>query len=78
MTKSPLSAVHDDDLEDVLDALGLSAAFARGEIRCKFCRDVVTWTNLHSLFPDGGDVKMACEKPICVNALLEFANSLTR
>jgi len=72
MAKVPLHAVHDDDLQGVLEALGLARAFAAGQLRCKFCGDVVTWATLHAIFPDGGEVKLACSKPECVKALLRY------
>jgi len=75
MASSAVHAVHDDDLQAVLDALGLAAAFAKGELRCKFCGDVVTWDNLHSLFPDGGSIKLVCDKPECSKALLQYLNA---
>jgi hypothetical protein len=71
---SPLHAVHDDDLQAVLEKLGLASAFARGELRCKFCDDVVTWENLQSLFPDGGTIKLVCDKAACSKALLQYVN----
>ncbi len=75
MTSSAVHAVHDDDLQAVLEALGLARAFAKGELRCKFCDDVMTWENLHSLFPEGGAIKLVCDKPECATALLEHLNA---
>lgn len=75
MNNSAVHAVHDDDLQAVLDKLGLAAAFAKGELHCKFCGDVVTWDNLHSLFPDGGSIKLVCDKPECAKALLQYVNA---
>ncbi len=75
MTNSAVHAVHDDDLQAVLDKLGLATAFGKGELRCKFCGDVMTWDNLHSLFPDGGSIKLVCDKPECAKALLQYLNA---
>lgn len=65
-----LRAVHDDDLEKVLDALGLLEDVKAGRTRCAVCHDPVNLDNLHAVFPDGGDVKVTCSKPECVKLLL--------
>lgn len=75
---SSVHAVHDDDLQAVLEALGLAGAFAKGELHCKFCLEVVTWDNLHSLIPDSGSIKVICDKPECSKALLQFLNERGR
>ncbi len=72
MADSSLHAVHDDDLDSVLQALGLTQAFAKGELPCKFCNDVITRQNLHSLLPESGAVKLVCDKPDCVRSLLRY------
>ena len=70
-----LHAVHDDDLRAVLEKLGLAPAFDRGDLRCQFCREPVTWDNLHSLMPDGrGSIGAVCDKPSCTKAFLEYLN----
>ena len=70
MEKQTLRAVHDDDLEGFLKGLGLYTRFVHGKLKCAFCKDVTTFDNLHSLFPDSGAVKTVCSKPECVNQLL--------
>jgi hypothetical protein len=65
-----LQAVHDDDLEQVLQSLGVYNDFVHGRLRCAFCKDVITLQNLHSLFPDSGAVKASCTKPDCVRQLI--------
>ena len=74
---SSIHAVHDDDLQAVLEALGLARAFDKGELHCKFCGAVVDGANLYSIFPDGGDLKVACDKADCVKAMLRHTNKST-
>lgn len=71
MNKKILKTVHDDDLEDVLKSLGVYRDFNRGELKCAFCKDIINWSNLHSLFPDSNVVKCCCSKPHCVKKLLQ-------
>jgi hypothetical protein len=68
--REALKAVHDDDLEVVLKALGLYAAFSQGKLKCIFCSEPITWENLHSLIPDSGAIKCGCNKPFCVEQLV--------
>jgi hypothetical protein len=70
MGRAKLHAVHDDDLGDVLRGLGLLEKFEAGHLKCRFCGDPVGWNNLHSLFPDSGDIKVVCNKSGCPEALL--------
>jgi hypothetical protein len=70
MAEEKLKTVHDDDLEDVLRRLGVFNDFVGDRLKCAFCEDVITWDNLHSLFPDSGAVKCSCSKPDCINQML--------
>lgn len=72
MEDKTLRAVHDDDLEDVLKGLGVYGDFVQGQIKCAFSKDVITWDNLHALFPDSGAVKAVCTRPECISGLLAW------
>ena len=67
--KEKINAIHDDDLEQYLENLGIFSKFQQGELKCKFCREPITFDNLHSLFPQSGDIKIVCTKPDCVREL---------
>ena len=73
-----LDAVHDDDLEQLLEDLGELGRFERGDAKCAFCRDVITRANLHVIFPGGGQVKYSCDRPVCVIKLFELAGDPAR
>lgn len=70
MDKKKVDAIYDDELLDLLESLGLKNKFLHGKLNCAFCSDVITWDNLHSLFPDSGTIKCCCIKPACVNQLI--------
>ena len=70
MEKTKLEAIHDNELLELLDNLGLKNKFLGGQINCAFCKDIITWENLHSIFPDSGAIKFCCVKPECVNSLI--------
>ncbi|MDP2207788.1 MAG: hypothetical protein Q8K98_03305 [Bacteroidota bacterium] len=75
MEKQALHAVHDDDLEELLQSVGILGDFKRRAIKCKFCGDVVTWENLHAIYPESGSVKLVCDKASCVNQLLVYLSA---
>ena len=69
LPKEKVSVVHDDDLERFLESLGIFRKFQKGELKCKFCKSVITFENLHSVFPQSGDVKAVCCNPDCIREL---------
>ena len=67
-----LNAVYVDDLDDLLDSVGLLQDFKAEKLKCKFCRDVVSEKNIYSLISDSGQYKLVCSRAQCVAALMEF------
>jgi len=72
---SEIKAVHDDDLDNLLQSLGILERINSGKIKCKFCGGVVTKESLHSLFPQSGDVKVVCKSPSCMKSLRDYLRS---
>lgn len=70
MQSKTLRVVHDDDLDKLLQNLGVYMDFKQGNIKCSFCKNPITYENLHSVYPDSGAVKFCCMDPICVNRLI--------
>lgn len=69
MGETAVAAVHDDDLDQLLEGLELLEDFRAGRIACAFCGDRVNYENLYALFPDGQDIKSSCDKPACIREL---------
>jgi len=69
MQKEMVHAVHDEDLKHYLDSLGILGKFERGELKCKFCGNAITFENLHSLFPESGSIKLVCDALGCIDEL---------
>ncbi len=69
LQKEQIHAVHDEDLVNYLDGLGLRRKFESGELKCKFCRQTITFQNLHSMFPESGSIKLVCESVECTMEL---------
>lgn len=68
--KKEVHAVHDEDLEKVLERLGILVKLKRGGLKCKFCSRVITLENLHSYFPQSGDIKFVCDNANCIKKML--------
>ena len=69
LPKEKVQAVHDQDLEKVLDGLGILNKFKSGALKCKFCNNTMNFSNLHSFFPQSGDIKFVCENSDCIREL---------
>lgn len=67
-----IDAVHSNDLERLLEKVGLLDKFNKGQLKCKFCSEVVNADNIYSVIKDSGHYKVVCDKADCVNQLLQF------
>ena len=65
-----IRAVHDDDLNNLLDSLGLLKDFNAGKFQCFFCQTKVDGNNLNALLPVNNKIQFSCDNPICVKALM--------
>ena len=62
-----LNAIHENDLNTLLGELKLSDDFEQGKIKCKFCKDIITQSNIYSILPESGMVNFVCDKAECVS-----------
>jgi len=72
--KTNLNVVHDNDLIDLLKKLKLFEKIQMGQLKCKFTATVITFQNLHSIFPESGDIKLVCNSPEAIKKLSEYIN----
>lgn len=70
-----LRAVHDDDLIQFLQSIGLHKPLIDGNVTCYFCGEVVTLTNFLAAFPLSGAIKAVCNKPDCLKKLSDQAQN---
>ena len=74
-TVSVVKAIHDSDLERVLERLGFYERLIRGELRCAICGRPLTLENLGGLYRENGEVKLVCNRIEC---LVEAAERVRR
>ncbi len=72
--KTKLTAVHDDNLEQLLAKLNLLEKVKEGQAKCKFTKTIITLENLHSIFPEEGIIKLVCDSPEAIKLLSEYIN----
>jgi len=69
MKRHRLRAVLDDDLIQFLASIGIKDALERGELRCHFCNEVVSFDSLQAVIPLGKHVGVLCSKMDCLNKM---------
>ena len=74
MIKRKLNAVHDNDLNKLLNNLGLMEKLYEGRLKCKFSGTIITFENLYSIFPESGDIKLVCDSPEAIKQFTEYIN----
>jgi hypothetical protein len=74
LMKAKLNAVYGDDLIALLRSLNLLEKIKKGEVKCKFTKEIITLDNLHSIFPEEGTIKVVCDTPEAIKSLSEYIN----
>ncbi len=70
MTKHTIKAVHDQDLELLLDGLGLDEQIREGKIECGICAKTIDMSNLLCVYPSGAMIKVCCSNRECYESVL--------
>ena len=67
-----LRVVHDNELLALLEKLHIKQDIEYQKIKCKFCREIITFNNLYSLFSESKTVKVVCDNPECIKQLMSY------
>lgn len=70
--KKKLNAILSEDLEKILEKFSLKHDFNIGKLKCKFCGEVINKTNLYSLYPDSGSIKLVCNNHKCIDLFYRY------
>lgn len=73
MKKGELQAVHDNDIETLLDSIGYLQKYENGEIRCIYCNNTITYDNFQCLIPDKNKVLFCCNNIECYKKTIKIA-----
>jgi hypothetical protein len=66
-----ISAVHDNDLEKMLVALGILKELKEGRVLCSFCGKTMTPANIQCFLPRGNEIVLCCDDPECFKKALQ-------
>jgi len=66
-----ISAVHEENLLELIKGLDLLKDLEAGIIRCKFCGKKITPQNLQSLYPENNEVIFVCDNIECFEQALK-------
>jgi len=66
-----ISAVHERNLEELLESLGLRRDVEDGMIRCKFCDKKISLQNLQCLYPKNNEIVFCCDDVRCFEQALK-------
>lgn len=75
LLKEEIQVVHDNDLETILQELGVLNKFKRRECKCYLCEQQIDFDNLHSFFLLSGDIKFVCESEPCLSKLYKLVRN---
>ena len=65
MEREKIYAVHDNDIENYLNELGLLEKVVNNECYCAFCGCSIDLENLGAIVPYEGKIIIICEKSEC-------------
>lgn len=72
--KAELNLIHDNDLLEFLKNIELLNPIHEGKVKCKFCKEVITITDINAVFPEEKSIKVCCTKPECIIKFTEYLN----
>ncbi|MDD4877153.1 MAG: hypothetical protein PHQ86_08525 [Dehalococcoidales bacterium] len=67
-----IQAVHDRDLKNILDSLGISPRIDDGSLLCRSCLQPISWDNIGAIYILGEEAILCCNLADC----LEFIKGL--
>lgn len=71
MTKITFDAILEDDLDWLMESLNLKAQLKSGKLKCSHCKLALSKSNIASIYPISGDIKVTCEAKSCINKTLD-------
>jgi hypothetical protein len=60
-----INAIHENELEEFLENIGILEDIKKGKIKCNFCKQIVKLDNFYSVYPKNNRIYVCCEKTQC-------------
>ncbi len=72
MKEEKISAILDEDMEQVLESIGQLHAIKNGEIYCSECGTTISIENIQLIIPlENGYFEYVCKNTLCVHSYSE-------
>jgi len=65
MANRIINAIHEDELEEYLENIGILDDIKNKKLKCCFCDKTITLENFHVVFPENNEIKICCEDMQC-------------
>lgn len=65
-----LKAVHDDDVQHLLQSLNVFELVTQGKCRCISCGQIISLDNLAAIVPNNHEIQFICNNDRCYSELL--------
>jgi hypothetical protein len=60
-----INAIHEMELKEFLNNIGILEDINKGMIKCIYCGEIITINNFHCVFPLNGEIFVCCENMAC-------------
>jgi len=69
-------AIYEEDLQKVLDKLGILQDIIEGKVKCFICDKEINLSNFGGVVKIKGNLKVICDDPVCIEAAIEISEAL--
>ncbi len=71
-----LKTVLPDDMERLMESLGLWGSLEEGKLNCSHCKKTLSKERIFGIYPISGDIKVACNSSDCIQKTIEQSENL--
>lgn len=69
LRKTRMRFVHEEDLISLLDSMGITEQIEKGDVRCLYCNQKITFENLWAIKKKNKKICVVCSESECLNSL---------
>ena len=71
-----IPAIYEEDLQKVLEKLGVLQDILQDKVRCFICEKKITLDNFGGIVKIRGNLKIVCDNPACIETAIEISKTL--
>jgi hypothetical protein len=69
--KENIKAIHDSEIKEFFERLGIVEKLANGELKCSVCKSTITEQNFRAITKKSEDLLFSCNRESCYTDFLE-------